>query len=390
MWLLLTLFLLLALVAVHFGWRWRYVRDRSALYEEMMRQQANRHAAAVQTEVRQEAVFDSMAAGLLLLDRKGRIQFANRALVALAGGPANLRGKTLLEVLRRHELAELAERAQKENRSCGLELQLSGMEERWFQVSATTLPDADGSSGGLVLVFHDTSRLKQVERARVDFVANVSHELRTPLTIIQGFTETLLDGAKDDPALAVRFLEKIERHSRRLSLLITDLLTLSQLDAGAIHLNRQPVALRSTVDKVFEDLAPRAASRATTLVNDVPSELTVNADPERLQQVLGNLLDNGIKYGRTGGTVVTRGHRGEAGKVFVCVADDGPGLPPEAMSRVFERFYRVDKGRSREQGGTGLGLAIVKHLVAAHGGRVWVESHPGQGAAFHFTLPPPD
>ncbi len=390
MWLLLTLFLLLALGAVHFGWRWRYVRDRSALYEEIVRQQANRHAAAAQTEARQEAVFDSMAAGLLLLDRNGRIQFANRALVALVGGLANLRGKTLLEVLRRHELAELAERAQKENRSCGLELQLSGMDERWFQVSATTLPGADGSSGGLVLVFHDTSRLKQVERARVDFVANVSHELRTPLTMIQGFTETLLDGAKDDPALATRFLEKIEHHSKRLSLLIADLLTLSQLDAGAIHLNRQPVALRSAVDKVFEDFAPRAASRPSTLVNEVPAELTVRADPERLQQVLGNLLDNAIKYGRTGGTVVARGHSGESGKIFVSVTDDGPGLPPEAMSRVFERFYRVDEGRSREQGGTGLGLAIVKHLVAAHGGRVWVESHPGQGAAFHFTLPPPD
>jgi two-component system phosphate regulon sensor histidine kinase PhoR len=236
------------------------------------------------------------------------------------------------------------------------------------------------------MVFHDLTRLRNLEKVRQEFVANVSHELRTPLSMIKGCAETLLDGAKDDPAVATKFLQTIERHSNRLSLLIEDLLTISQLESGGVTPNARPVAMRAAVAKVFEDFTTRAAARQVTLVNQMP-ELTAQADADRLQQVLSNLVDNAIKYGRTEGTVTVAGCALNDGFVEVHVQDDGPGLPVEAVERVFERFYRVDKARSREQGGTGLGLSIVKHIVQAHGGKAWVKSEPGKGAAFFFTLP---
>jgi two-component system phosphate regulon sensor histidine kinase PhoR len=217
-------------------------------------------------------------------------------------------------------------------------------------------------------------------------VANVSHELRTPLSLIKGYTETLLDGAKDDPAVAVKFLQTIDRNAERLKLLIEDLLTISELESGRMRLQLQPVSLPVFVGKLVEDFQPRASARNVRFVNAVP-ELVVSADPNRLGQVFSNLVDNAIKYGRTGGTVNLLARASKDGMVEICVGDDGPGIPEEACERVFERFYRVDKARSREQGGTGLGLSIVKHIVQSHGGRVWVESEPGKGSRFYFSLP---
>jgi two-component system phosphate regulon sensor histidine kinase PhoR len=217
-------------------------------------------------------------------------------------------------------------------------------------------------------------------------VANVSHELRTPLSHIKGYVETLLSGAKDDPQVSVRFLQTIERNAERLKLLIEDLLTISELESGRVQLNLQTLALRSVVEKVLEDFKARAAAKSVTLVGEVP-ELQVRADFGRLEQVISNLLDNAIKYGRSCGQVRVGARAVEGDKVEVFVQDDGPGLPPEALERVFERFYRVDKARSREQGGTGLGLSIVKHIVQNHGGKVWVTSELEKGATFCFTLP---
>jgi two-component system phosphate regulon sensor histidine kinase PhoR len=210
--------------------------------------------------------------------------------------------------------------------------------------------------------------------------------LRTPLSLIKGYVETLLDGAKDNPEVAVKFLQTIERNARRLDLLIQDLLAISALESGRVKLNVQPVLMPAAVEEVFSSLKERAAARNVKLVNALP-DLTAGADPDRLQQVFANLLDNAVKYGRDGGTVTVSGCPTEDGMVEIAVQDDGPGIPAEALERVFERFYRVDKGRSREQGGTGLGLAIVKHIVQSHGGKVWVKSEPGQGATFCFTLP---
>jgi two-component system phosphate regulon sensor histidine kinase PhoR len=198
--------------------------------------------------------------------------------------------------------------------------------------------------------------------------------------------ETLLSGAKDDPSVATRFLQTIERNAGRLQWLIDDLLTISELESGRVRLDLQAVALRATAAKVCEDFAARAAARKVTLENAVP-DLTLHADPARIEQVLSNLVDNAIKYGREGGRVSIRAQFSAKQEVEVSVQDDGPGLPPEALERAFERFYRVDKARSREQGGTGLGLSIVKHIVQSHGGRVRVASQLGKGATFIFTLP---
>jgi two-component system phosphate regulon sensor histidine kinase PhoR len=327
-----------------------------------------------------------MLEGLLLLDRNRRIYLANRAFKNLFGVTTELRGKTVLEALRVHELDELVNRVETEGQVFDYELKLPDLSERWLQVNAAAVSNSAGEREGTILVFHDLTRLKRLERTREEFVANVSHELRTPLSLIKGYAETLLGSARGNPEVAERFLRIIERNADRLDLLIQDLLTISALEAGRVKLNLQPVELRPVVEKVLGDLKPPADNKRVTLVNQVP-ELTATADANRLEQVLANLVDNAIKYGRTQGTVTVGGRRADDGKIEIFVQDDGPGIPPESLERVFERFYRVDKARSREQGGTGLGLSIVKHIVQNHGGKVWVKSELGKGAAFFFTLP---
>jgi two-component system phosphate regulon sensor histidine kinase PhoR len=327
-----------------------------------------------------------MLEGLLLLDRHRRIYLANRAFKNLFGLKTELRGKTIMEALRVHELAALVERVEADGQVLDYELKLPKLSERWLQVNAASIFDSAGQREGTVLVFHDLTRLKQLERTREEFVANVSHELRTPLSLIKGYVETLLDGARNDPEVAGRFLKIIERNAQRLDLLIQDLLTISALEAGRIKLNLQPVELRPLVEKVFADLKPPAAAKNISLVNSLP-DLAATADADRLEQVLANLVDNAIKYGRAQGTVTVGGHQADDGTMEIFVQDDGPGIPPESLDLIFERFYRVDKARSLEQGGTGLGLSIVKHIVQSHGGKVWVKSEPGKGATFFFTLP---
>jgi two-component system phosphate regulon sensor histidine kinase PhoR len=290
-----------------------------------------------------------------------------------------------MEALRLHELAELVNSLDSQKQVLGFELKLSGLGERWLQINAAAIFNGDGQRHGTVLVFHDLTRLKQLENARQEFVANVSHELRTPLSLIKGYVETLLDGARDNPEVATKFLQTIDRNAERLKLLIEDLLTISELESGRLKLNLQAISLGLVIAKVFEDFKERAAAKSIKLINQAP-DLAVSADLDRIEQVLGNLVDNAIKYGRAKGTVTVGGSAMDGGQVEVFVQDDGPGIPPEALERVFERFYRVDKARSREQGGTGLGLAIVKHIIQNHGGRVWATSEVGRGTTFYFTL----
>jgi two-component system phosphate regulon sensor histidine kinase PhoR len=376
---------LAALVGVHFFW-----------HRKFFRQQAEAHAAAaaveraqqdilVQAAAQQAVLFNAMLEGLLLLDRDRRIRLANRAFEKLFSLAADVRGKTVLEALRLHELAMLVERVEAEGQVLDHELRLPGLNERLLQVNAAVIADAAGEREGVILVFHDLTRLKQLEATRQEFVANVSHELRTPLSMIKGYVETLLGGAKDDPATATKFLQTVERHADRLTLLIEDLLTISSLESGQINLRLQAAALPAVVEKVFADLKPRADARGAKLLNQLPP-LAVTADANRLHQVLSNLVDNAIKYGRGGGSVVVGGRATGGGQIEVFVQDDGPGIPAESLERIFERFYRVDKARSRDQGGTGLGLSIVKHIVQAHGGKVWAKSEPGRGTTFFFTL----
>jgi two-component system phosphate regulon sensor histidine kinase PhoR len=291
-----------------------------------------------------------------------------------------------MEAVRLHELAELVEFVGSQKRVLGYELKVAHPQERWVEVNGAAVFNGGGKRQGTILIFHDLTRLKQLENARKDFVANVSHELRTPLSLIKGYTETLIDGAKENPEVAAKFLATIDRNAERLKLLIEDLLTISELESGRLRMNLQPVALRGVVSKVFSDLTSKAQARKVTLRDEVP-ELRVSGDADRLEQVLGNLVDNAIKYGAQSGTVIVAARALDGAQVEVCVQDDGPGIPADALERVFERFYRVDKARSREQGGTGLGLSIVKHIVQSHGGRVWARSEPGQGTRFFFTLP---
>jgi len=356
MWFWWLIILLASLTGLHLWWRQKFRRQQMQLHADMESFQ------------------------------RRKIYLANRAFKNLFGLKAELRGKTIMEALRFHELEDLVQRVEAEQQVFNYELKLPELSGRWLQVNAAVITNSAGEREGTILVFHDLTRIKQLEHTREEFVANVSHELRTPLSLIKGYVETLLDGARNNPEVAERFLKIIERNTQRLDLLIQDLLTISALESERIKLNMQPVELPALVEKVFADLKPPAENKNVELVNRL-TELTATADANRLEQVLANLVDNAIKYGRAQGHVTVGGKKLDDGKLEIFVQDDGPGIPAEALDRVFERFYRVDKARSRDQGGTGLGLSIVKHIVQAHGGEVWVKSELGKGATFFFTLP---
>ena len=386
MWVLLFILALIAVVVVHFWWRAKFNAQQGQRASEMEVFQRRQQQTAIDAKAQQQVLFNSMLEGLLLLDRNRKIYLANRAFKNLFGLKVELRGKTILEALRVHELDDLVNQVEAKGQVLNYELKLPDLSERWLQVNAAAISNSTGEREGTILVFHDLTRLKQLERTREEFVANVSHELRTPLSLIKGYVETLLDGARNNPEVAERFLKIIERNTQRLDLLIQDLLTISALESERIKLVLQPVDLRPLAEKVLADLTSRAENKLMELVNELP-EFTANADANRVDQVLANLVDNAIKYGRVQGRVTIGGKPVEGDKVEIFVRDDGPGIPPESLDRIFERFYRVDKARSRDQGGTGLGLSIVKHIVQAHGGKVWVESEIGEGATFFFTLP---
>jgi two-component system phosphate regulon sensor histidine kinase PhoR len=386
MWPVLTFLALAALLGLHFWWRRRFLEAQLLAEREIESLKETQLNSFNQFQTQQNVLFDSMTEGLLLLDETGRIQLANRAFAALFGVTNDVHHKTIIEALRLHELSKIVESLGVEKHSVEHELRLTSPDERWLQVNGAAIFNGNDGRHGTILVFHDLTRLKQLESARKEFVANVSHELRTPLSLIKGYVETLLDGAKDNPEVAAKFLQTIERNADRLKLLIEDLLTISELESGRVKLNLQVVALRPIVDKVIDDLKVRAGAKNMNMFNRAP-ELSLRADSNRLEQVLGNLVDNAIKYGRPNGNVTVGANLAGDSFAEIMVRDDGPGIPREALERIFERFYRVDKARSREQGGTGLGLSIVKHIVQTHGGKVWARSEPGQGATFYFTMP---
>jgi two-component system phosphate regulon sensor histidine kinase PhoR len=386
MWFVWPVILLASLTGLHLWWRAKFKKQQEKRAAEIEASQRKQQQTSLDAKAQQQVLFNSMLEGLLLLDRSRKIYLVNRAFKNLFGLKTELRGKTIVEALRLHELDELIQRVEAEQQVLDYEIKLPDLNERWLQVNAAVITNAAGERDGTILVFRDLTRLKQLERTREEFVANVSHELRTPLSLIKGYVETLLDGARNDPTVAERFLKIIERNAQRLDLLIQDLLTISALESEKIKLNLQPVNLRALAEKVLTDLHAKAENKNVELVNDVP-ELTANGDVNRLDQVLANLVDNAIKYGRAEGSVRVGAKKRDDGVLEIFVRDDGPGIPVESLTRVFERFYRVDKARSRDQGGTGLGLSIVKHIVQAHGGEVRCESELGKGATFFFTVP---
>lgn len=329
------------------------------------------------------AVLESMQEGVLVLDGEMRVTHVNPAAAGMLGNGRDMVEKPLLDVVRVPELHELGRRA------------LAGEEgEREFeQVGQGRRLQAHAAplkkSPGALVVLRDVTELRRLETVRKDFVANVAHELRTPLSVIRAAVETLLSGALERPERAREFAESALRSTERLSRLVEDLLDLSRLESGKFHPELGPVKVAATGGRVIEELRPAAEKKNIALAVAVPEDVSVLSWSEGLEQVLFNLLDNAVKYGEPGGKVELRAEYRQE-RVRIEVRDSGPGIEPQHMKRLFERFYRVDKGRSRELGGTGLGLAIVKHLTESMGGRVGVEPNSPHGSIFWVELRRPE
>ncbi|HLF18805.1 MAG TPA: ATP-binding protein [Candidatus Omnitrophota bacterium] len=336
---------------------------------------------------RLEAVLLSMFEGMMVVNEEGRILLMNQRLRDFLRVTQEPLGRKPLEIIRNIEIQDLTDKVLSLEKGVeSKELVVHLPEERTLQIHATPVI-RDGKTEGAVLVFHDITELRRLEKVRQDFVANVSHELRTPLTSIKGYAETLLEGAIDDKANARDFLEIIYTDAGRLSNLVNDLLDLSRIESGKAEFDIKPVALDPIVERVITALSNQAKTKAIEIRKDLPKQLPkVLMDDTAIAQVLLNLVDNAIKYNKISGSVlISAKDEGHSVKVFV--QDTGIGIPQEDLPRIFERFYRVDKARSRELGGTGLGLSIVKHIVSAHQGDVFVESTPGRGSTLSFTLP---
>lgn len=335
-----------------------------------------------------EAILESLAEGVVAVDAAGDFVAINPAARALLGvGQQPLVGANLFETLRQRDLHDLVREVMGTGRLTLRDFPLFAPRERILRAQGVPCLAPGPGGARVVLLLQDVTELHRYDQLRREFVANVSHELKSPLTSIRSLTETLLDGGLEDPSCNHRFVALIEEDSTRLARLIDDLLILSQVESRAIPLRLSAVDLNQVVTQV---LAPREvlmAEKQVRIIRHIDPELLVRADPDRLRQVLDNLLDNAIKYSPLGGRVEILAYPVEQHRVQVRVHDQGPGIPPEARGRVFERFYRVDKNRSRELGGTGLGLSIVKHIVESHGGRCWVEGTVGEGSQFCFTLP---
>lgn len=332
-----------------------------------------------------EAVLDRCGAGILLLSSSGEILRAN-AVARQAFGlvPRPLVGKALLQATLSYGLNHLVEAARADRCTHQSEVRTGDPGGRTLAVSVSPLPGEAEDRQRFLLVAQDVSELRRLETIRRDFVANVSHELRTPLTSIRAMAETLQDGALADPTVAADFLGTIVKETERLTRISEDLLILSQAESGTPE--KKPLDLAALIRTVIGRFLPQAEKAGLSLSCDVPEELRACANADQIEQVIVNLVDNAIKYTPAGGSVHVTAEK-EAGGVSVHVADTGIGIMSEDLSRIFERFYRVDKARSRQSGGTGLGLSIVKHIVESHGGYVKVESELNRGSTFTFHLP---
>lgn len=361
---------------------------------EVLRTSLNQTASRLDRTIRtlteernlSSAILGSMVEGVAVVSAAERVVFANPGFAGILGLDAPPEpGRALVEVVRQTELIEAVRQVLRGEPRVEAEIVTGTLRLHFF--AATVAAVRAEETTGAVVVLHDITDLRKLERVRRDFVANVSHEFKTPLTAIQGFAETLLGGALDDPQNRRRFLEIIVEHSRRLARLTDDLLKLSQMDADRLELEIRRVEVKPFVDGCVETSQRRAAERNLHLTVRLPDGLPdIAADRRRLAEVLQNLIDNAIQYTLPGGEIQVSARVLDSDIVFT-VSDTGIGIPKADQPRIFERFYRVDVARSREAGGTGLGLSIAKHLVEVHGGRIWVDSEIGQGSQFHFSVP---
>ena len=346
-------------------------------------EQGRRVAELTRDRARMEAILGSMVEGVLVVDDSGRLQLVNEAARRMLRVDSEAVGRPYVEAIRHPGIVEHFGRVLAGGAPQAFELAVSRDGARDL---VARLAPVVATGRGAVLVLHDVTDLKRADQIRRDFVANVSHELRTPLTAIRGYAEALLDDEEDADARH-RFLEIIQRHSARMERLVKDLLRLAQLDAGQELLECAPADVPALVAGIVDDLAEAVAAKQLVVTTEVePGTRGLRVDAGKVHDILRNLVENAVNYTQPGGAVQVAAAL-SAGHLALQVSDNGPGIPPDDLGRVFERFYRVDKSRGRP-GGTGLGLAIVKHLAGLHGGTVAVENRPGGGARFEVRVPP--
>ncbi|MGA2594831.1 MAG: ATP-binding protein [Bryobacteraceae bacterium] len=335
---------------------------------------------------RRDAILTGMVEGVLAVDQELRVTFCNAAFASAFGvrGPAPA-GLPVLRLVRDPDFLTMLRTVVASGQVLKQRMHLTGADGRSFEVQAAPL--AGASSSGAMAILHDITDLERLERVRKDFVANVSHELRTPLTAIRGYAETLLDGALDDPEHRRRFVEIIQSHAIRLNNIASDLLALSELESGRPPVEPGKLSVVATLEAAMRTVESEAEMRQVHLSWGTVEDLEVMGNRIKLEQAFVNLLDNAVKFNRKGGEVWLEARRVPGGKVAITIADSGIGIPSEDLPRIFERFYRVDKARSREVGGTGLGLSIVKHVVEQMNGTVSVDSQLGKGSRFSVLLP---
>jgi two-component system phosphate regulon sensor histidine kinase PhoR len=328
---------------------------------------------------RLSAVLEQMTDGVLIADSQGYVQFSNPAVDKLFD-TSNPVGRTVAEVVRHHQLVEAWRRCQQ---SGGMQTESAEIPSRRQFLQLIVIPDQHG--GGSLLLVQDLTRVRRLETVRRDFISNVSHELRTPLASLRALTETLQDGALEDPQAAHRFIARIQTEVDALSQMAAELLELTRIESGQVPLEFTTVAPKTLIESAVDRMRAQTERAGLSLQVEIPPTLSdVRADIRRLEQVLVNLIHNSVKFTSPGGTV-TLFAAVELGFVRFAVRDTGVGIPADDLLRIFERFYRVD--RSRSGGGTGLGLSIARHIVEAHGGKIWAESEEGRGSTFYFTIP---
>lgn len=334
-----------------------------------------------------DAVIASMFEGMIVTDEKGAILLVNPSIRRIFLVDNEPQGRKPIEVIRNNAIQEMVDSILKDKKMLlDVELSVTNPEEKYFRVNGAPILRG-GLLEGAILVFHDITRLRSLEKVRQDFVANVSHELRTPVTSIKGYAETLLHGAMDDKDNLRDFITIIYHDAGRLGALIDDLLDLSKIESGKMPMVMLPIDIKALVGSCVKIVEKQATAKSLRLSVDIQDECAgLKGDEKRLTQVFLNLLDNAIKYTSEGGSITVEVSKKKE-MLQARVSDTGIGIPEQDLARIFERFYRVDKARSRELGGTGLGLSIVKHIIIAHGGEVWVHSAPGKGSTFGFTIP---